>query len=439
MTMTISDRSALRNKGNYVIEPEQAGLLKKRMLNWATQFSIFVFLDNNEYSSPYGGYECLLATGGESVSETSACGLEDLQACHKDRPDWMFGHICYDFKNSLEPKLESRHGQKHGWKAIDFFVPETVCFIDRERNTLTIETFGNPASVYDDIRRAPAELPDNQSRANFRPFLERDEYLKILSKLRDHIKDGDCYEINFCSGGCDEVKHVDPLAVFGALNKLSPAPFAAYYRSGDNYMMCASPERYLRKEGTTLTCQPIKGTARRAVDAAADVMAREQLRNDIKERAENVMIVDLMRNDLARCCVPGTVTVDELFGIYTFPQVHQMISTVSGTLRYDLGFSDAIEATFPMGSMTGAPKYKVMKLIDEYEPTRRELFSGTIGYVTPAGDMDFNVIIRSLFYNALSGYLSYHTGGAITYDSVPEKEWEEMRLKAWALERIFGS
>jgi para-aminobenzoate synthetase component 1 len=151
------------------------------------------------------------------------------------------------------------------------------------------------------------------------------------------------------------------------------------------------------------------------------------------------MIVDLVRNDLARTCETGSVEVDELFGIYSFPQVHQMISTVSGKLKDGLTFTDAIQASFPMGSMTGAPKFKVMQLIETYEQARRELFSGTIGYVTPQGDMDFNVVIRSLFYNATTHYLSYHTGGAITFDSDPQKEWEEMRLKAWALERLFSA
>jgi len=226
--------------------------------------------------------------------------------------------------------------------------------------------------------------------------------------------------------------------VFNALNALSPAPFAAYYRLDDKYMICASPERYLRKRGGNLLSQPIKGTARRDTDLVKDEQIKAELRNDIKERAENVMITDLVRNDLARCCEPGSINVDELFGVYTFPQVHQLISTVSGTMRLGVPFTDAIRYSFPMGSMTGAPKYKVMQLIDKYECSRRELFSGTVGYICPDGDFDFNVIIRSLFYNQSTKYLCYQTGGAITYDSLPEKEWDEMRLKAWALERIFS-
>lgn len=339
----------------------------------------------------------------------------------------------------LEPQLESRHELKHGWQEMSFFVPLTVCSISRDRTLLTIESMDEPGDVYEAIMNAEVTVAEALPQLQFKPFMERDAYLATVERLRTHIKDGDCYEINYCSGGSVQVAGVDTVSVFNHLNKLSPAPFAAYYRLQDNYMMCASPERYLKKDGDKVMCQPIKGTARRQANPEADEVAKDALRSDEKERAENVMIVDLVRNDLARCCEVGTVQVDELFGIYSFPQVHQMISTVSGKLKPGAAFTEAMRTTFPMGSMTGAPKYKVMQLTDRYEAARRELFSGTVGYITPEGDMDFNVIIRSLFYNAANGYLSYNTGGAITYDSVPEKEWDEMRLKAWALERIFAT
>lgn len=424
-----------RRKSIYKIAPADAGILKQRMLSWAKQFSILCFLDSNGYLSPYSGYECLLAVGAQKPAGGT---LADLQREHDAQPDWMFGHICYDHKNALEPRLESRHGKQHGWPEMAFFVPRTVCSISQDKTVLTIESFDEPGDVYAAIVNTELTVEERLPQLQFTPFMERGAYLATVERLRTHIKDGDCYEINYCSGGGVHVADVDTLSVFNHLNALSPAPFAAYYRQLDNYMMCASPERYLRKDGDKVMCQPIKGTARRQANREADEAAKDALRADEKERAENVMIVDLVRNDLARCCEVGTVQVDELFGIYSFPQVHQMISTVSGTLKRDAAFTDAIRTTFPMGSMTGAPKYKVMQLTDAYEPVRRELFSGTVGYITPDGDMDFNVIIRSLFYNAGNGYLSYSTGGAITYDSVPEKEWDEMRLKAWALERIFA-
>ncbi len=401
------------------------------MLDWAKPSGILLFLDSNSYQLPHRSYECLLAVG------VANNGLLDIAQLH-GYGDWIFGHICYDYKNHLEPKLASSHPGKIGFPTTRFFVPQTVCYINNEWTTLTIESFDDPGVIYGEINPVAAEQEADMAKLHFTSVAGKEQYLDTIGKLRTHIADGDCYEINYCNEGFCDGAGIDPLTVFNALNKLSPAPFAAYYRLGDKYMMCASPERYLRKEGSKILSQPIKGTARRDKDPAADAVIKEQLKNDIKERAENVMIVDLVRNDLARCCETGSITVEELFGIYTFPQVHQMVSTVVGKIKEEMTFSDTIRNTFPMGSMTGAPKYKVMQLIDRYEQSRRELFSGTVGYIAPNGDFDFNVVIRSLFYNATTKYLSYQTGGAITYDSDAEKEWDEMRLKAWALERIFA-
>ncbi|MBL7747847.1 MAG: chorismate-binding protein, partial [Chitinophagaceae bacterium] len=155
-----------------------------------------------------------------------------------------------------------------------------------------------------------------------------------------------------------------------------------------------------------------------------------------KDRSENVMVVDLVRNDLAKICTEGTVKVDELYGIYSFPQVHQMISTVSGELKQGISFADIIKATFPMGSMTGAPKKRVMELIEQYEQTRRGIFSGAVGYIAPNGDFDFNVVIRSIMYNAATRYLSYQAGSGITFYSDPEMEWEECLMKAAAIRKV---
>ena len=408
------------------------------MLSWSTQFSILVFLDSNSYQSAHGHYECLLACGvSESIAGNEGDLLTALQRMHDAKRDWIFGHICYDYNNILEPKLVSTHPARPSFPLMHFFIPQTVCYINKEQTLLTIESFDDPEIVYKAICEFSIVFSKPIPRLTFTRVVQQDAYLETIAKLRKHIADGDCYEINYCNEGYAEDVEIEPLQVFNALNELSPAPFAAFYRNREQYMMCASPERYLLKEGHELLSQPIKGTARRDPDPAKDEQLKERLLNDIKERAENVMIVDLVRNDLSRCSETGSVQVDELFGIYSFPQVHQMISTVSSTLKAGVPFTDAIRYSFPMGSMTGAPKFKVMQLIDLYEQSGRGLFSGTIGYITPSGDFDFNVIIRSLFYDAAKKYLSYQTGGAITYDSVPEQEWEEMRLKAWALERIF--
>ncbi len=409
------------------------------MLNWSQQFSILLFLDNNNYPSPYSGYECLLAAGVNTLCSNGGDALTDLYDLWRRQPDWIFGHLCYDYKNKLEPKLVSAHPTKIGFPGTSFFIPQTVCLVNREQTALTIQSFHDTDEIYEAILKSEfsATLPA-LPKLSFNSALRKKTTSILSGSCQHHIADGDCYEINFCNEGYSHGADIVPIDVFNALNALSPAPFAAHYRLHDKYMMCASPERYLRKNVNNVMSQPIKGTARRDQDDQKDEQIKVALAADIKERAENVMIVDLVRNDLARCCETGSVQVDELFGVYTFPQVHQLISTVSGTLKKGIPFTDAIRYSFPMGSMTGAPKYKVMQLVDQYENSSRELFSGKVGYISPAGDFDFNVIIRSLFYNASEKYLSYHTGGAITYDSDPVKEWEEMRLKAWALEKIFS-
>ncbi len=428
-----------RNTLRFPLASGQVSYIKERMLNWANQFSILLLLDSNEYPDRYGKYDFLLAAGAQEIF--SPHGGEDifasLQKFHDEKQDWLFGHISYDMKNKLEPKLFSAKDVQHGFGDLQFFIPKIVCYKERGKDEMVISTIdANPADIYNEILCAAEKTAPN-AQVHFTHKIEKTQYLSIVNKLREHIAEGDCYEINFCREGYCENADIDSLSVFKKLNKLSPAPFAAYYKSGSHSMMCASPERYLLKHADKLVAQPIKGTARRNSDAAADDLIKNGLQQNIKERAENVMIVDLMRNDLSRSCETGSVEVEELFGIYSFPQVHQMISTVSGKLEENTPFTEAIRYSFPMGSMTGAPKIKVMQLIEQYEASRRELFSGTVGYISPGGDFDFNVIIRSLFYNADSKYLSYQTGGAITYDSVAEMEWEEMRLKAWALERVF--
>ncbi len=430
-----------RLKTIFPINRDETIILKQKLLNWSKQFSIFCFLDTNSYPSIYNGYECLLATEAtEFINITSHpdC-LSSLQKLHDSKKDWLFGNINYDFKNYLEKKLFSDNEIRTYFPDFAFFIPATVCYINKEQTEFVIESFSPPEKIHETIINFSIdEFIEEIPEINFLCSLDKKEYIETINTLKEHIANGDCYEINYCtSRHCNDVI-INPLQTFNTLNNLSPSPFAAYYRLQDKYLLCASPERYLKKENFKLISQPIKGTARRDADAIKDFEIKNLLRNDIKECAENIMIVDLVRNDIAKCCETGSIKVDELFGVYTYPQVHQLISTVSGTIKPSIPFTDAIRHSFPMGSMTGAPKHIVMQMIEKYEDTRRELFAGTIGYITPDGDFDFNVIIRSLFYNETLKHLSYHTGGAITYDSVPEQEWDEMRLKAWALERIFS-
>lgn len=412
--------------------------LKRRMLLWANQSNILLFLDSNQYTHTEGRYECICAKGAVAQIIDDDNSLSQLKHQFESQQDWLFGSFNYDFKNKLE-QLSSEHKAHFSFPDIHLFRPEIVCYIRRKEMTLVIESLSLPPdSVYAQILSATeSEMLGSIEKINFEKRLKREEYLKIIQILKQHIVEGDCYEINFCNENYAETVNIHPTQIFNQLNSHSKAPFAAYYKVQDQYLMCASPERFMHKKGNKIIAQPIKGTSSRMADMVADEQQKLALLESIKERAENVMIVDLMRNDLARFCELDSIQVDELFGIYSFPNVHQMISTVSGQLRGDLSLIDALRLSFPMGSMTGAPKIMVMQLIERYEKARRELFSGTVGYISPEGDFDFNVVIRSLMYNSASQYLSFQTGGAITFDSNPEQEWEETRLKAAAIERIF--
>lgn len=422
-------------------KPSQLAELKSKMLNWASRFGISLFLDSNGYADKYGRYECLLGAGAvQHVLDDDAKAFATIQQAYDERKDWLFGHLCYDLKNVLEPHLSSRHEARHHWPVMEFFVPEVVCFIARDSYLLRVEALrGDAAAIAAEILNQALPKPASLPEVSFNSRFSKEEYLQQIAALKEHIRNGDCYEINFCNEAFAKDVVVNARDVFCVLNAASPAPFAAFYQHGKNYLVCASPERFITKNGDVVRSQPIKGTARRSTDAAEDEELWQALRSSEKERAENVMITDLVRNDLSRSCKAGSIQVDELFGIYSFPRVHQMISTISGKLREDVPFTDSIRHAFPMGSMTGAPKHKVMQLIDRYEAARRELFSGTVGYIAPDGDFDFNVVIRSLFYNSASQYLSYQSGGAITWDSDAEEEWNELRLKAAAMEAIFGA
>ena len=260
----------------------------------------------------------------------------------------------------------------------------------------------------------------------------KDDYFKKLNNILEHIHRGDIYEANFCQEFYTS-GHITPLATYKRLNAISKPPFASFVRLFNNYALCASPERYLKKSKTTVVSQPIKGTSKRSKDKNKDNALKKALENDPKERSENIMIVDLVRNDLSKTASKGSVTVQELCKVYTFEQVHQLISTVTSQVSDILSPIDVLQSTFPMGSMTGAPKVSAMKIIEEYEDTKRGLYSGAIGYITPNGDFDFNVVIRSILYNAEKAYISYSVGGAITANSIPEKEYEECLIKAKAM------
>jgi len=408
------------------------------MLSWAFPFNIFCFLDNHNYQFSHHQYECLLAAGSKAELEHAANhNFERLQEFSTQQKDWIFGHLAYDLKNEIE-NLESSHPDGIGFPDCYFFVPEIL--IQLSQSEISIGCLDEKhAAIFQSITSVtvaplqPFELPDIKKR------ISRSEYISIIEALRRHILRGDCYEINFCQEFFAEHVNIPVLQVYQALSELSPNPFSALYKLKNRFLLCASPERFLKKEGGMLYSQPIKGTrARDRANTERDETNRQALLHSEKDRSENVMVVDLVRNDLSRVCREGTVKVEELFGVYAFPQVHQMISTISGEIRADKNFSDALRACFPMGSMTGAPKRNVMQLIERYEKTRRGLFSGALGYIRHDQDFDFNVVIRSILYNSETGFLSYQAGSGITFYSDAQAEYEECLLKAEAIRKVLN-
>lgn len=410
-------------------------LFKQQMLSWANQFNICCFLDNHEYRLPHTTNECLVAAGSLSYVEANKNALLKLQAYQQHTNDWMFGHISYDVKNEIE-QLTSEHPDHIEFPSVFFFQPETILQLNDSIVTISSATLAPEKIMREILNQAPLNTTTQPSPIKIQSSISRSEYIDKIHLIQKKIHQGYCYELNFCQQFFSEDAVIDPLATYHLLTSISPTPFATYYKLRDKYLLCASPERYIQKKKDTILSQPIKGTGKRDLsDQQNDACLKEQLRASSKDRNENVMIVDLVRNDLSKICTEASVTVEELFGIYTFPQVHQMISTIKGHLKEDVSFTDILRATFPMGSMTGAPKRKVMELIEEFEVSKRGIYSGSVGYITPENNFDFNVVIRSIMYNESHKYLSYHVGGAITGNSIAEKEYEECLLKALAIEQ----
>lgn len=421
---------------------------KQQLLLWSKQFKKLAVLDShdvnqkNNSKKEYNSYELLAGIDVLQEIQVDENCFETLRQTFDANQDWWFGFMTYDLKNELED-LSSENFDGVQMPALHFFQPRWVFAMKEDQ--LEIHYFEEEnciEEIYELVDRILSTKVD-QVKASFVPNIQhrisKEEYIEAVNALKNHIRLGDIYEVNFCQEFYAEQTKIDPLETYRSLSQVSPTPYSCYYALGDKFLLSASPERYIKKQGSKIISQPIKGTAKRGKTPEEDNQIKEFLFNDPKERAENIMIVDLVRNDLSRTAAKGTVKVEELCGIYSFPQVHQMISTVVSELREDTHFVDCIKHSFPMGSMTGAPKVRAMKLIEKYEVTKRGLFSAAVGYITPEADFDFNVVIRSIQYNAKDDYLSFMVGGAITMQSDPEKEYEECLLKAKAIKQVLGS
>ena len=385
----------------------------------------FLFLNGNKSDSGYIAIGCKK----EIVYTAKNINLEKLNDFISIPDSWKFGYISYDVKNEFE-NLPSANLDGLEFPEIHFFIPQTLFKIEKDNISLI---YGDN-SLLPDVKEV--FLENKVKKTNpiaLTPRINEEEYLAKVKSIKENIQQGDVYEMNFCYELFNENVEMDPFETYKKLNKLTNAPFSCFGNFDNKYILSASPERYVQKNGQQLISQPIKGTIARGVDEMTDLTQIENLKNNQKERSENIMIVDLVRNDLSKIATKNSVKVEELCGIYTFETVHQMISTVSATIKPHITFLDILKATFPMGSMTGAPKIRAMELIEKYESTKRGVYSGCVGYVKPDGDFDFNVIIRTLLYNSKKKYLSCMVGGAITSKSNEKEEYQETLLKAKAL------
>jgi len=388
-------------------------------------------LDSNSFTADkYSRFDWLAGWGSVKAISSENKNLDQLYDFHSEHQDWLFGHLNYNLKNQLE-KLRTSHVDELAYPLFHFFIPETIIYC--KSSTITVEsyTLSSLEELISEISTATkSSKPSSTIKLSSRT--SKEDYIKAVNRLKEELQFGNIYEINYCIEFWAK-QNINPSLVFEKLNELSQAPFSAFYKLKDNYLLCASPERYLQKNGSKVISQPIKGTARRSVDTEEDRLLAQNLSLDEKERSENVMIVDLVRNDLSRTAQKNSVTVEELYGVYTFKNVHQLVSTVSSNLKPNFTFTDLLKTSFPMGSMTGAPKIKAMELIDQFENFNRSLYSGSVGYIDPDGNLDFNVVIRSLFYNQSKHYLSARVGSAITIHASAEKEYEECLVKASSL------
>ncbi|SHH25030.1 anthranilate synthase component I family protein [Flavobacterium defluvii] len=418
-----------------ILNPEQ---FKQQLLNWAQQFREVVFLDSNSYPQEYSSFDCLLAVDAFTSLKTDYYNaFEDLKQYQQTTKDWLLGYLSYDLKNDIED-LKSNNFDGLDFPDLFFFQPKKIFMLKENQLEIQYLLFCDDEieDDFNEIIETRNSKLENEVSLKIQQRISKDSYIEKVTKMLEHIHKGDMYEANFCMEFFAENAVISPFEKFQRLNGISQAPFSVFFKNHKQYLLSASPERYLKKTGNKIISQPIKGTSKRFSDPVEDQKSKEYLESDEKERAENIMITDLVRNDLSHTAEKGSVEVTELCKIYSFLQVHQMISTITSKLDAQYSAVDVLKTTFPMGSMTGAPKISVMNIIENLEETKRGLYSGAVGYFTPEGDFDFNVVIRSILYNEQKKYVSFSVGSAITSLSIPEKEYEECLLKAKAMHEV---
>lgn len=348
----------------------------------------------------------------------------------------LIGYLSYDFGRRLEPLPAQAIDDLHlpdarlglyTWAVISDHQAGTTQLMchpalpEPERLHL-LELFRKPST------QNPGEF---RLTSRFAADLSALDYRTALTQIQDYIQAGDCYQVNFAQrfqAGCQG----DPWAAYGALRAACPTPFSGYISlPGGGAVVSLSPERFVSVRDRQVETRPIKGTRARGHDPSSDAALAEELLASPKDRAENLMIVDLLRNDLGRTCRIGSVKVPELFSLESYPNVHHLVSSVTGELAADHDALDLIAGSFPGGSITGAPKIRAMQIIDELEPTRRALYCGSLLYLDVRGEMDSSIAIRSLLVK--DGRISCWGGGGIVADSDCEAEYQETFAKVRVL------
>lgn len=350
---------------------------------------------------------------------------KELQKFRREQDDWLFGYLGYDLKNQIENLCSENPDDI---KAPDLYFMNPLFLLEFDRGTGERKVRKGRLPEAGQVNSV-LKGSDSFRLLDFQATTRKKDYLNRIQQVQHGITEGDFYEINLSHQMKGDFSG-DPLALYHQMKKVGPVPFGAYIQTDDWAVCCQSPERFLRKEGSTVFSQPIKGTSQRGHNKSEDENLKNRLVTSSKERAENLMIVDLVRNDLSRIAQKGSVEVSKLFSIESFGTVHQMVSTITAEAKVKDPIA-ILKACFPMGSMTGAPKISAMKAIEELEDYRRGIYSGAIGYITDSGDFDFNVVIRTAIIRGENLY--YSVGGAITSDSDPVEEWKETEVKARAL------
>jgi len=401
-------------------------LYKSQLLNYISVLDSNTKSNQTSLPTDYVNYDLIAGVDALEVLHIGSDSFDALQNFHNKHNDWLFGYLSYDLKNEVEQLVSNN---QDGIKAasLSFFIPKYVLLL--KGNTLEIRSYESKEDCQQFLAFQQLSCKDKSNAVQLTQRDTKAKYFEKIGVIKKHIQRGNIYEVNYCQEFFSEQAMLNPQQVFLDLNTNAKTPFASFLKLNNLYIMCASPERFIKKTGNRIISQPIKGTRKRGRDLAEDKALIKELIESEKDLSENVMIVDLVRNDLSITASKASVKVEELCGLYTFKKVHQMISTISSKLDDEINFSQILKSAFPMGSMTGVPKLRAMELIEQLEEFKRGVFSGAIGYITPKGDFDFNVVIRTILYNASTKYLSVAVGGAITIKSDANEEYEECLVK----------